>query len=264
MNLEKKGLHFETAALSDIGRVRKNNEDRLFVIEKEDMHAGSKASLGIYLIADGMGGHRGGQVASEIVTRVTPRILLCGLQNYSRPTLPIDFIKHAIEQANKGILQTARKEKELYSMGTTCTLGVRLDNSVYLGHVGDSRCYLIRRGRIAQLTDDHSPVAHLLKMGAITIEEARKHPDRGKIFRYLGISDNVAVDIRHQKLHSGDSLVFCSDGLTSQVADNEILDCVRSYRAEETCHRLIELANSRGGEDNISVIVINISFVANI
>ncbi len=149
-------------------------------------------------------------------------------------------------------------------MGTTVTLGFRLDNDLYLGHVGDSRAYLIRKGMIEQLTEDHSLVAQLLKEGVITPEEAKEHPEKGKILRCLGVSDKVVIDTSSQTLCDGDSLVFCSDGLTTCVTDNEILDCVRqSKNAGAACYGLINLANSRGGEDNTSVIVVNVLSIAN-
>jgi len=179
---------------------------------------------------------------------------------------PSNLVKHAVEQANKQIFDMAATRPELYSMGTTITLGFRLDDALYLGHVGDSRAYLIRKGTIRQLTEDHSLVAQLLREGKITLQEAKRHPDRGTILRCLGASGDVTVDAFIQNgeeriltLYNGDTLLFCSDGLTSEVPDYEILDCVEeSNNATDACRKLIDLANYRGGGDNISIIIVKV------
>ena len=256
--MESKHLSFDTAALSDMGRVRSNNEDRVFAVERTRRNALGAESVGIYMVADGMGGHQAGEVASGMALRIISKTLLESLEQQYKSLLPVSLVKRAIEKANKEIIHLAGCKKELYSMGTTVTLGFRLDNTLCLGHVGDSRAYLIRKAGIEQLTEDHSLVARLLKARVITSEEATRHPERGIIFRCLGASDNIVIDTTTRKLSDGDSLVFCSDGLTAHVREDEISKCVRESRcANEACEKLVELANSRGGQDNTSVIVVN-------
>jgi len=262
----KTNLSFETAALTDVGRVRKNNEDCVFTLDGREPNAFGTESYGIYVIADGMGGHRAGEVASEMATQIVSTTLIDSLRREGKSRSPSNLVKHAIEKANKQIFDMAASRPELYSMGTTITLGFRLDDALYLGHVGDSRAYLIRKGMIRQLTEDHSLVAQLLKEGKITPEEAKKHPDRGVILRCLGTSDSVTVDTliqndkeRRLTLYNGDILLFCSDGLTSDVPDNEILDCIEERNnAREACRKLIDLANYKGGGDNISIIIVKV------
>jgi serine/threonine protein phosphatase PrpC len=262
----KTNLSFETAALTDVGRVRKNNEDCVFALNGREPNAFGAESYGIYVIADGMGGHRAGEVASEMATQIVSATLIDSLGREGKSRSPSYLVKHTVEQANKQIFDMAATRPELYSMGTTITLGFRLDDALYIGHVGDSRAYLIRKGTIRRLTEDHSLVAQLLKEGKITPEESKRHLDRGKILRCLGASDNVTVDtlIKNGKeriltLYIGDTLLFCSDGLTSDVTDDEILDCIKeSNNAKDTCKKLIDLANYKGGGDNISIIIVRV------
>jgi len=257
---------FDTASLTDTGSVRENNEDSLLALDtREDAGAGWE-TCGIYLVADGMGGHQAGEVASGMATRIIPEALLEGLKRARKPVSPNLLIKQAIRQANREIYQAAQDEPSLFTMGTTVTLGLRLDNRLYIGHVGDSRAYLMRKGRLRQLTQDHSLVAHLIREGIITAEEAKTHTERNKILRCLGVTPETEIDSYRQAggkdwlaLKSGDSLLFCSDGLSGYVPDEEIRDCLRKGReAGETCRELVRLANLKGGEDNISVIVVRV------
>ena len=257
---------FDTATLTDPGMVRENNEDSSFALETSLPITPETVSLGIYIVADGMGGHQAGEVASKMAVQVISTTLLDSMQHKSESFSPSLYIKQAIGKANAEIHARASGNPQLSSMGTTVTLGLRLDDRLYLGHVGDSRAYLIRGGGIKQLTEDHSVVAQLLKAGMITPEEAKTHPDQGKILRCLGTSDQVAIDTYSHSgkkdkliLQNGDSLVFCTDGLTGQVSDDEIIDCVqKSDDAHSACRDLILLANLRGGEDNISLIVVKV------
>jgi protein phosphatase len=149
-------------------------------------------------------------------------------------------------------------------MGTTVTLGFRLDNELYIGHVGDSRAYLVRKGKMRQLTEDHSLVAQLIKEKVITPEEARTHPDRSKILRCLGVSGETRIDSFNPEgnehklnIQYGDVLMFCSDGLCGYAPDDEILSCLNKKEDAKTlCQSLVNLANLKGGGDNISVIVV--------
>jgi PPM family protein phosphatase len=255
--MKKMNLSFDTAALTNTGRLRRNNEDRLFNLDKSNPHNLGIGSYGIYLIADGMGGHLAGEVASTLAVDIIHSSIQNNLKYISLSRFPSRFIKQSINEANRAIYSLASKNPELYAMGTTITLGCRIDNELYLGQVGDSRAYLIRAEKIKQLTQDHSLVAHLVKQGTITAEEARFHPDRGKILRCVGIAADIDVDTFSLALTDGDALVFCSDGLTGGVVDEDILRCViETDNVIYACENLINKANSSGGEDNISVIVV--------
>ena len=262
------GVHprMETAGLTDLGLVRSKNEDSLFFTDVPGPNAFGAASFGIYLIADGMGGHRGGEVASHTAMQTISNALLERLQAGIAPPSASEMLRQAIDLAHMEILRIARGSPELRSMGTTATVGLRLDYDLYLGHVGDSRAYLVREGQIRQLTEDHSVVARLIRRREITPHEGRTHPDKGKILRCLGVTRDVMVDTlvrdtRESKLclQKGDALVLCSDGLTDWVSEVEILKCAATIsESAGVCGELVSKANTRGGGDNISVIVVRV------
>ena len=255
----RRRLSFDTAILTDTGRVRRNNEDRVLAIEHTGTNIWGAESAGIYLIADGLGGHQAGEVASEMASQIISHNLLEGLKSGHKVHSPVSMVKSVIEKANEEIVSLAGRDKALRFMGTTATVGLRLDDILYIGHVGDSRAYLIRGTQIKQITEDHSVVAQLVKEGIITPAEAAEHAEKGVLFRCLGSSDIIVVETITQRLRDGDSLVFCSDGLTAHIRDVEILNLVNSNRnSDEACRSLIQVANCRGGEDNSSIIVVNI------
>jgi protein phosphatase len=261
--LDTTQLTFKTVSLTDVGLVRKNNEDSLFALDKRGRNALGAASFGIYLIADGMGGHRAGEVASKMASSVVSSFLLENMKQARLEQSPVQLVRQAIEKANSAIWETAAGEPGLSSMGTTLTLGFRLDDELYIGHVGDSRAYLVRGDKILRLTEDHSLVAALVKEGAITPAEAKSHPDSGKILRSLGTSGTIEIDNINIKLQTGDVILFCSDGLTASVSDAEILACLKpAGEPGNVCKKLVALANSRGGGDNTSVIVVNVIPIA--
>ena len=264
--LNKRDLHFDTALQTDRGMVREGNEDCCFVLDSTWSGQSQMASYGIYIVADGMGGHRAGEVASSKAVEVLSASILEGLRQSGEARPYSQLVTQAIEKANTEIYNMACFDPQLSSMGTTVTIGLRVNDELYLGHVGDSRCYLIRDGNIEQLTEDHSVVGGLVRAGMITPEQAKTHPDRAKIYRCLGTADAVSVDTYEGSasegkltLQAGDKLVFCSDGLTGHVSDTEIKDCAeRETSAESICRYLTSLANQSGGEDNISVIAIRV------
>lgn len=254
-------LRFDTAILSDIGTVRQNNEDCGAVLDWSAWRESAELTWGMYLVADGMGGERAGEVASAKAVEEISSYIWESIQ----ATVARDgneLVIEAINRANHAIYVLARDDRALSSMGTTATLGLRIGNKLYIGHVGDSRAYLIHGGKIQQLTGDHSLVASLVKSGLITPDEAKVHPDRGRIFRSLGSAATVVVDTLKGGdafLLPSDSLVFCTDGVTGQVGDGEILDLVvASKTALGACRKLVSLANARGGDDNITVIVVKV------
>ena len=225
---------------TDKGLVRKENEDA-FCIEKD---------LGLLAIADGMGGHASGEVASKMAIE----ILRDSLKKEGEP-LP-DRLDSGVKLANKMIYEASRSQSQLNGMGTTLT-AVRLDGKrLSIAHVGDSRAYLIRGGVIEQLTDDHTIVSEQVARGMITREEAARSDMRNILSKALGIAPEVDVDMEELTVSEGDQLVLCSDGLSELISDDEILSEVQSSnRPDLACYELVDLANQRGGEDNITVIV---------
>jgi len=244
------------AALSNTGRVRENNEDRV----------GLWAHHGVVmaLVADGMGGAAAGEEASRLVVEAVQADFLGEARGSE--TLPeldeeeiISKLRATVRRANHAVIRQASQHPEFQGMGTTITMAfVRGDRAV-IAHVGDSRAYLIdgRSGWINQITDDHSFVEALLSSGHITPEQAAVHPMRNVLYRALGQVDSTEPDIYSRSLAPDDWLVLCSDGLTRHVSASEIADITRtSATPDQAAHRLVELANERGGEDNISVITI--------
>ena len=225
---------------TDKGLVRKENEDA-FCIEKD---------LGLLAIADGMGGHASGEVAS----RMAIEILRDSLRKEGEP-LP-DRLNSGVKLANKTIYDTSRSQSQLNGMGTTLTAVQLNGNRLRIGHVGDSRAYLIRGGVIEQITDDHTIVSEQVARGMMTREEAARSDMRNILSRALGIGPEVKLDIEELTVSEADKLVLCSDGLSELVSEDEILLEVQSSNTPDlACNELVNLANQRGGEDNITVIV---------
>ena len=231
------------AAATDVGQRRQGNEDRYALAP----------ALGLFLVADGMGGHTAGQVASELAAEATVRAVEA-LQGASS-TLS-ERLRAAITSANRTIFQTAQGQPEFAGMGTTVVAILSDDRRAALAHVGDSRAYLIRAGRIRQLTDDHSIVGELLRRQEISESAAREHPHRHVLTRALGVRETVEPDLAEITPQEGDLFVLCSDGLTAHVENHEICKVVSDLEdLQESCDELIDLANQRGGEDNITVVI---------
>jgi protein phosphatase len=228
-----------TTALTDVGRVRAANEDA-FVIDDDS---------GVFAVADGMGGHQAGEVASATAIEA--------LQSGLGEGRPID---EAIVDANAAVVERASGDPALRGMGTTLTAAVLGDDQVLvIGHVGDSRAYLLRDGAFDQLTVDHSVVAELVAAGQLTEAEAEIDPRRAMITRALGIDVDVEVDVVTVDLAVGDRLLFCSDGLTTMVRDDAIADVLRSEADRaRAAQELIEAANDAGGADNITVLLVDV------
>ena len=229
------------------GMVRDNNEDNLIVTEKQRFK--------LYAVADGMGGHKAGEIASNIAINVIREYFEYNSDEFKVPK----FINESINEANKIIKEKSSNDDKCHGMGTTMTLAVidSLENIAYIGNVGDSRTYLIRNSEIKQITEDHTYVYELLKQGRITAEEARNHPKRNVITRAIGSEDFVQVDIFEIELLDGDILILCSDGLTVHVSDEKILETIKIYGCSEGVKKLIKLSNDYGGRDNITVIIID-------
>jgi PPM family protein phosphatase len=242
---------------TDVGRKRDHNEDA-FLVDEE---------LGLYLVADGMGGHAGGGTASRIaVQTIRARLQVAREADpdlFTRPgeleESPLrEILREAVESACQSIYQAAQSDPALAGMGTTVTAAVLAGSNTYIAHVGDSRCYLARKGHIYQVSEDHSLVNEQLKAGAITPEEARNSRFKNIITRSVGFEADVTVDMMGLEIEPGDRIVVCCDGLSNLVDDEEILEIITEAPLEAAPERLIDLANDRGGDDNITVIVIHV------
>ena len=233
-----------SAARTDVGLRRRANEDRYVV----------SGDLGLYLVADGMGGHTAGQVASRLAAEAA----LGALRTLADAEASLtEKLRYSVAAANREIFAAALAKPELSGMGTTLVVLLVGERRVALAHVGDSRAYLIRGGRIRQLTDDHSLVAELVRRQEISDHDAQRHPHRHVLTRALGVRRSVEADLAELTPAPGDVFVLCSDGLTGLVGDEEIADEVAAEPdLDALCDRLINLANTRGGEDNITVVLV--------
>jgi protein phosphatase len=250
-------MHISARGQTDVGRKRDHNEDS-FVVDRD---------LGLFVVADGMGGHAGGGTASSLAVKtIRQRIQTAHAANphlFEAPASleesPIrEVLRAAVEDACHAIFQAALGDPALAGMGTTVTAALVIAANAFVAHVGDSRCYLVRRGRIYQVSEDHSLVNEQLKAGAITADEARHSRFRNIITRSVGFEADVAVDMMGVEVEPGDRLLVCCDGLSNLVDDAEILEVVAASPLEAAPRRLIELANDRGGDDNITVIIIHV------
>ncbi len=232
---------FRAAAVSDVGRKRRANEDSYAVAP----------DLGLYIVADGMGGHKAGQVASKLAVEAAVASVGGSAGSLS------ERLAASVSAANREIFAQARSLPELRGMGTTIVAALTGEGSIALAHVGDSRAYLIRGEGIRKLTDDHSVVGDLVRRNEITEQDARSHPHRHVLTRALGVRSAVEADFGELSTCIGDTFVLCSDGLTGLVQDHEIGKIVLSAPSIDlACQRLVETANERGGEDNITVVIL--------
>jgi len=237
-------MALRSAVRTDVGLRRRANEDAFSVAE----------DLGIYIVADGMGGHSAGQVASQLAVESAVR----ALRNLEGVEASLaEKLRYVVAASNHEIFSTAQAKTELAGMGTTLVALLESEGLMALAHVGDSRAYLVRGEQIRQLTDDHSLVAELVRRREITESAARGHPHRHVLTRAVGVRRTVEHDLVELAPEEGDRFVLCSDGLTGLVLDEEIAAIV-SERSDldQVCAELVDLANARGGDDNITVLVV--------
>lgn len=246
-------MHVEGAVASDVGCVRKVNEDSARLVSSGD-EAGEDGGW-LAVVADGMGGHSAGDVASRMAVETISRQFQWGSGQ------PAEALLDAVQTANRSIFEEAKGAEALSGMGTTCTALVLADWQAYLAHVGDSRLYLVRAGDIYCMTEDDSSVMEMVRQGMITREEARSHVDRNVILRALGTHPAVEVSrwARPFPVREGDRFVLSTDGLHDLVEDTEIRDAVLTRGRQQACARLIAAARERGGPDNITVVVLEVS-----
>lgn len=247
------------AALRDVGRVRAVNQDGVYMLVSTIPREENDLLLGLFVVADGMGGHDAGEVASRIAISTVARHILAELVV---PALEDTFgaalqqlVIEAVVQANRAIWEHGQATRS--DLGTTCTVALVLGRTIYIGHVGDSRAYLLEGDQLRQLTIDHSAVGRLIQLGQLEPFEAREHPLRSQLYRTVGQAPDVHVDLVQRPLGDATHLLLCSDGLWGMVEDTSLRDAlVQSRRPQEACHTLIDLANEAGGEDNISALVV--------
>lgn len=231
---------------TSVGRVRDHNEDNYL------------AGRTVFAVADGMGGHAAGEVASEAA--LGPLRLIDG-NSFRDPQAATDALAQAVSQANDVVLDQAAENPELRGMGTTLTTVMVRGSRMHLAHVGDSRAYLLRQGMLDLLTEDHTLVAQLVKEGRLTEEQAATHPQRSVITRAIGVEAGVQVDTMHDplELQAGDQVLLCSDGLTGPVSESLIAEILASEPDGDTaCRRLIDAANAGGGPDNITCVLLRV------
>ena len=233
-------------SITNIGMQRKVNQDYVYC---------SKEAIGslpnLYIVADGMGGHKAGDYASRCCVESM-------IQEVKGDSLksPVSILEHAIQKANETVLRESKKNVEYEGMGTTVVVATIVEDTLHVGNIGDSRLYVIR-DRIEQITQDHSLVETMVRTGELMPEDARFHPNKNIITRALGTNEDVKADFFEVKLEKADTILLCSDGLSNMVEDREIERIVKEmHDVEKASETLVELANRNGGTDNIAMIQI--------
>ncbi len=240
-----------SSGLSHIGMKRKTNQDAIYLNPKKHL----------FIVADGMGGHNGGDIASQMATAVIPEFIL---DNYDQD--PIQLQKQAIAFANNSIKKRGEKDKNLVGMGTTVVSQLFRGPYLYTANVGDSRAYLFNNKKVYQLTCDHSLVQEKLNLGFYTREQAGNDPQKNVLVKTVGFESEVEADVFNYKVHRNDIFLSCSDGLHGKVSDSDLVYIINHFipdpskatqeQLDHTTQFLIDMANKNGGQDNISVILV--------
>lgn len=236
-------------SISDTGKIRKSNQDS--AIAKEI------GSFVLLALADGMGGHSGGEVASSLAIEEISSVISGKLAEKMLPGQIMLLLSEALEKANSKIREVAEGDRSLSGMGTTCDVCIATKNKLYVAHIGDSRVYKISKdGTIKKLTRDHSLVELMIENGTISPEEAVNHPQKNIILQALGISDSIDPDVFQEKISPRDVILLCSDGLTNMLDEETIAQAaISGKKPSGIAEKLVELANDAGGRDNITVVI---------
>lgn len=240
---------------SHIGKVRTHNEDAYLTLGREKSLPGISAVL---LVADGMGGHAAGDVASGMAKIKIHELFGKGSNVQHDETEFSSFLRQALQEVNRDVHDAARDPAKS-GMGTTCTLAVIRDAKLFIAHVGDSRAYLLRDGKLCQITIDHSWVEEQVVKGSMTKETARVHPNRNIITRAIGLEPEVEIDTYTIDLSVEDLVLLASDGLTSMVSDEDVEEILNTHSLGNTCEALVKAANDAGGHDNTTVVLAEVS-----
>lgn len=236
--------------MTDRGRVRTHNED------SGGIYYNATQQL-LAIIADGMGGHRAGDVASQMATEIIGEKWDEAI-HFTSPELVEKWLMNVLKEINQTILKKAQEKKGCQGMGTTVVISICTDEFVTIAHIGDSRCYMLDEHGFKQVTDDHSLVNELVRSGQISKDDAEHHPRKNVLLKALGTEENVLADIKTLEWEKGNKLLLCSDGLTNKVLDEELADYINQQKDIQNIGQdLIQLANERGGEDNVSLVIIN-------
>ncbi len=235
--------------LTDVGQRRETNEDDFLV----------EPSRGVYAVADGMGGHAAGEIASRLAIETLQEVLQRPKTADQRMSVEdaAEWLREAVVEANRRICESIRLHDERRGMGTTVVALVHSGDEAVVGHVGDSRLYLLRADELLRMTSDHSWVNEQVKLGLMNDDTAQRHPMRNIVTRALGSRPEVLVDLTSIQTQPGDVFLLCSDGLNTMLADEQIHEILRADRLdpEAACRALVENANKRGGDDNVTVVV---------
>lgn len=245
----------EVALLSDQGCHRKNNQDSGKIVYPANGNVSTRGLL--VIVADGMGGHKAGEVASQTAVETIAEV-------YQRAKgTPGEALERAFLQANRSILELATENQEMAGMGTTCTALAIVGNEAWAAHVGDSRLYLVRGDSIYQLSEDHTAIREMVRQGLLTAEAAEHHEDRNVLLRAMGTKPELTIMCWPEPMdvRQGDAFLLCSDGLHDLVQDSEMLAVVKDAPPEDACRKLILMAKERGGYDNITVAAVAIHAV---
>jgi protein phosphatase len=250
-------MKVESYGMSNVGMKRFQNEDSYLINDE----------MGLYMVADGMGGHLGGEFASKLAVatveeiiqkfRVDPEATQIHGVN-TQESSPGDQLRHAITEAGRRIHAQALYDENLRGMGTTAVAAICQKDQIFIANVGDSRAYLVRDQSIKQLTEDHSLVSEQVKAGMIRPEEAKSHKLKNIITRSVGYQEDVDSDVVVLEPKMGDRILMCSDGLSNLVEDEEMLETLIDHDLKESCEALVQKANSRGGDDNITVVILQV------
>jgi len=250
-------MRVKSFGMSDVGKRREKNEDSFLAND----------DLALYTVADGMGGHLGGDIASQLAANTVEEVVK---ELESDPDMTLQegvtikpgeyqgYLRYAVRLSSRRIFEKAHGEQALRGMGTTMVALLFRKNKVYIANVGDSRAYRIRGDGISQITKDHSLVGEQMRAGILTEEEAKSSRLKNIITRSVGFQEDVEADIDIRVVREGDRYLLCSDGLSNMLDDDEIRDVVATNGLKDACKRLIDIANERGGDDNITVIIAEI------
>ncbi len=253
-------MRITSCGITDVGVKRTNNEDNYLINDE----------LNLFVVCDGMGGHAGGEFASAIAVNTVEEVLsslettpeIEAAREEGGVEVMRERLRYAIRLAGKRIYEKAAAEPEYHGMGTTCLVLLIDGANAFVAHVGDSRGYVIRDGRIEQLTEDHSLVNEKIRAGLLTPDQARHHKLKNIITRSLGYTEDVEIDIQVRAIRRGDKFLLCSDGLSNLVEPAEIGEIVRSMGPQEAGRHLVQVACERGGDDNITAVITRVDEVA--
>jgi serine/threonine protein phosphatase PrpC len=253
-------MRITSCGITDVGVKRTNNEDNYLINDE----------LNLFVVCDGMGGHAGGEFASAIAVNTVEEVLsdletspeIEAAREEGSVEVMRERLRYAIRLAGKRIFEKANAEPEYRGMGTTCLVLLVDGSNAFVAHVGDSRGYIVREGRIEQLTEDHSLVNERIRAGLLTPEQARHHKLKNIITRSLGYTEDVEIDIQVRALRRGDRFLLCSDGLSNLVEPAELGEAVRSMNPQEAARHLVQLACARGGDDNITAVITRVDELA--